>query len=270
MMRWNQFRMRVVKSNRLLFGLRVVEVHPGTNLHGISHGLHFHALFSQRLCIHWVRRLSEELRLGFGKIDIQKVDIDGALYLGKYLTKDQPELAKGMRRWGSFNWPECNRKNDIEIDSNFTRNMRKIQDVMKVSQVTPDIVQTVFTNTRLFGDWPWPVEKYYYSERSRKFFNNEDWRGHLGEKQGDAGNGMFPRRNKLTREQSMQNVAVHWTKVARTIAKRRGIPHNSAPQGKKIFNDKVSKTETVVKLDTTDYVLDRLPRKWSGMALATK
>lgn len=278
MNRWHELQTKIRWNYRLNKGLRVIEVHPGKphvrNPFGLSHGLHFHALFNRRICVHWMRRIARQCHFGWkGRaLDVRPVDIQGALYLGKYLTKDQPDLPKGMRRWGAVNWPECNRKNDIEIESAVHRNIRELQYQTKIPQFTPDIIHTVFVNTRRYGDMKdWPIDKYHYGQKARVFFGDDDWRTHLGCNREASEQGKLPRGNDLrTPEQKQQNQALRWKHQAQWIAKRRGIKQNSAPQAEKIFNDKVSNNETDRKLDTTDYVLDKIPRKWVGMATAKK
>jgi len=276
MMRYAQFADKMRRSMPWVWGIRVVEVHPGRNLHGLSHGLHFHFLINHRVSVHWIRREAEHL--GFGRVHVRQVKRQEALYLGKYLTKGQPDLAKGSRRWGSINWPDCNRKNDIVVNSQFHRNFRKVQDMVKVERLTPDIVHTVYRNTKFFGPISkWPIEKYYYSERSRKLFEKEDWRAHLGHKEGNAGTGkMSPRRDKLTREQSMVNIATRWRLLAGKIAKRRNLPAagekflkptGASPQGN-TGETPVKKRDYV--LDTTGYDWDKIRAKQLGIGLAAK
>jgi len=254
MMRWDEFKQvlcgRAFGSRHkcrypLLQGLRVVEVHPGNNFHGLSHGLHFHCLFNQRVCVHWVRRTGR--KFGFGRIQARKVTQEEARYIGKYLTKGQPELTKGARRWGTINWPEACKVRDIKVESTFHTNIRKVQEATKSCQLSCDIIHTIFVNTRIHGEYKdWPIEKYYYSGRSEEFFNPE-------RTQQFADPSLKPlkllRSNRQVREESMTRQAIAWKERARRMAlghegrcvedRTRAYnakQHKSAPQAKKIFS----------------------------------
>jgi len=253
MMRWDEFKTKLcgrgfgARHNSrypLLQGLRVVEVHPGNNFHGLSHGLHFHCLFNQRVCVHWVRRVA--CKFGFGRIQARKVTQEEARYIGKYLTKGQPELTKGARRWGTINWPEACKVRDIKVESTFHTNIRKVQEATKSCQLSCDIIHTIFVNTRIHGEYKdWPIDKYYYSGRSEEFFNPERM-------QQFADPSLKPlkllRSNRQVREESMTRQAIAWKERARRMAlghegrhaedRTRAYnakQHKSAPQAEKIF-----------------------------------
>lgn len=275
MLRWKELTHDLRQKFPYVSGIRVVEVHPGSGVYNLSHGLHFHALLNRRIGVAEMRRLAD--KADFGRVHVIRVDKAGARYVGKYLTKGQPELQKGCRRWGAINWPSCNRVNDIKVESLFQKNVIEVMNVLKTNQLTPDIIHTIYQNTRYHGAWKnWSgiKEKYYYSERSRKAFEMEDWRAHLGANEEASTRGyLYPRRDKLTREQSMVNIATRWRLVAQAIAKRRNLP----AAGEKNFGAPgIPRGDTgdspVQKwgkqLDTSDYVLDKLPRKWAGMACA--
>lgn len=224
MWRWNRLIWRIQRTYRDLKGIRVVEIHPGRNLHNLSHGLHFHALFNRRIPIRWVRRIAA--KLDFGRIHVTKkpVPLEQALYIGKYLTKDQPGLAKGCRRWGSINWPECNRKNDIRVESPFHRNIEQVQRRLNVSQMSADVIHTIFINTRFNGDFKnWsPPTMFYYGQNAKRFFDEFGNEFKMPEGTVDSERGsMLPRVNQLTREQSMQNIASLWKKIAEYRGRRR-------------------------------------------------
>lgn len=277
MSRWHELVMTVQNNHPLIRGLRVIEIHPGKahrgNPFALSHGFHYHMVCNVRICVHWMRRIARQCHFGWrGRaLDVRTVDLDGALYLGKYLTKDNEALPKGMRRWGSVNWPECNRKNDIEIESQTHRNIRQLQYETNLRQFTPDIIHTVFVNTRRYGEIEnWPIDKYYHGQKAKTFFGEDDWRTYLGADRTASEAGKLPRGNQLTQAQRQQNRAARWKKLAHIIAKRRGLEQNSAPKAKKIFNDKVSQDRTERKLDTSDYVLDKIPRSWHGTAYANR
>jgi len=298
MMYWNNLMNKLKLEFPLLRGVRVVEVHPGTkhagNIYGLSHGLHFHALFNQRVSIHWINRIAR--KHGFGRVHVQKCNPETANYLGKYLTKGQPELAKGCRRWGTIGWPNGTKVRDIKIESDFHRNMETVQNKIGCGRLSPDIVHSIYVNTRLHGEVEtWPIEKFTYSNRSAEFFETDDWRKHLG---GIAGTGnaerqarkMLPRGNKQTREQSMQRIARMWKEKARRRAlghdgrynedmekqRQRRVESETKPSGKNFLSaPRGCPGESPVKnqdtpVDTLDYYLDKIPLKWAGTPPANR
>lgn len=222
MMRWNEFRDTLIGKKvgyglyPNLVGLRVVEVHPGRNFHGLSHGLHFHCLFNMRVNIHRIKRLLR--RCDFGRVSARKVTKEEAMYVGKYLTKGQPELGKGTRRWGTINWPCSTKVSMIKVESQFHTNMRKVQDAIKTEQLSPDVVHSIYVNTRIHGEYEeWPIERYYYSNRSAEVLGPDD-QSTLRQSQGHCDPTLKPlllRSNKQTREQSMQRQAAIWKEKAR-------------------------------------------------------
>lgn len=295
MMYWQQLMDKLKREFPLLRGIRVVEVHPGTkhsgNIYGLSHGLHFHALFNQRVSIHWINRISR--KFGFGHVFVRKVTQQEACYLGKYLTKDQPDLQKGCRRWGTIGWTGSTKVRDVQIDSSFHRNMREVQNKLKCGKLSPDIVHSIYVNTRLHGDvTDWPIQKYEYSNRSAEFFDSDDWRKHLGAVSG-TGNAerqikkLLPRGNKATREQSMQRIATMWKEKARRRAlghegryaedmdkqRQRRVEAEPKPSEKIFLGPRGTPGDSPVKkqdilVGTLDYYLDKIPLKWAGTAPA--
>jgi len=211
MARWADLHNKLKYEFPLLRGIRVVEVHPGRNFHGLSHGLHFHCLFNQRVSVHWIRRVAS--KYGFGNIDARRVTQEEAVYIGKYLTdRDQPKLGKGARRWGAIGgFTQMTKVRDIQIDSEFHRNMVKVQNAIKVCQLGPDVVHSIYVNTRLHGEYEnWPLDRYYYSNASEDMLCPDK---KLITK--------LPRSNRRTREQSMLRQAVMWKEQAR----RRALGH---------------------------------------------
>lgn len=219
MERWKEFQMKLVGTVKgpgkypLLVGLRVVEVHPGRNFHGLSHGLHFHCLFNTRVCVHWVRRVAR--KFDFGIVDVREVTQEEARYIGKYLTKGQPELSKGARRWGTINWPAAVKVTNIEIDSPFHRNMKQVQEVLKMNQLGTDVVHSIYVNTRLWGDYKnWPIDRFYYSGKSADLLGP-----HCKVRHEYSDPTLKPlkllRSNRRIREQSMKRTAAIWKERAR-------------------------------------------------------
>jgi len=178
MMRWAEFTDWLGNKEQYLRGLRVVEVHPGKvhsrNIWGLSHGLHFHALFNTRVSIHEIKRVSKRFDIGIVDVKTCK-DVGHGLYIGKYLTKDDM-LPKGMRRWGTIGsrtggWHHTHVR-DVEIESQFHRTFRQVQAAVGQQQLSCDVVHSVYVNSRLYGDLSnWPRDRFYYSGRSREILH---------------------------------------------------------------------------------------------------
>jgi len=143
---WHQFvRSLADVHGGILCGLRVLEVHEG------GHGLHYHALLNLRVSVHVVRKLGAKVGMGRVHVAQCKTAKDG-MYLAKYLSKKNP-LHPGMRRWATVGGFAGVRKNDLECDSPFQRNIRKLT---SGQQVTADFVAAVYHRSRVFGeleDW---------------------------------------------------------------------------------------------------------------------
>ena len=167
---WNAFMAAMqTQYGGFLQGLRVVEVHPG------GHGLHYHALFNQRISWHVIERVGA--RYGLGKPWVEKVespykgegeqhDRGAALYLAKYLAKRSP-LHPGMRRWATVGGFKQVRVNDIECDSVFHRNYKMIAGGRKLPIQD---VSYIYSVSMLWGDLVnWPQE---YVENYKKRLTN--------------------------------------------------------------------------------------------------
>jgi len=255
---WKQLSAELQNKMPLLRGLRVVEVHPGS-VWRPSHGLHFHLLLNQRICKHWLERMGA--KWGFGWTWVSKVPKERAMYIGKYLTESQPELAKGCRKWGGFGGWNYTKVRDVEVSSPFHTNMTAILDRLKVKQLSMDVAHTIYLNTKRHGHFDqWPAEGMrYYSRNAESILST------------------LPRGNKyhINKDVARQVRAVRWAKQSYREANRR-----KHAAGEKIFrmppgHPRVLPSGSPVlksgkQLDTSDYVLDKLPRKWAGMALAIK
>jgi len=150
---------------------------------------------------------------------------------------------------------------DVEISSPFHTNMTVILDRLKVKQLSMDVVHTIYCNTKMHGHFDrWPIEGMrYYSRNAESILST------------------LPRGNKyfINKDAAMQVRAVKWAKQAQKEANRR-----ETAAGEKFFimppgHPRVLPSDSPVlksgkQLDTSDYVLDKLPRKWAGMALAIK
>jgi len=302
MYRFNQLMKRLQKNNPLLRGLRLAERHPGEVIFNdieLSHGLHFHLLLNQRVSKHWIERMG--WKWGFGFTFVRKVSMEDALYCGKYLTKeDGTELQKGGRKWGAIGGFDYVRVRDVEIDSPFHRNFRQVQKRVKIKQVTPDILHSIYLNTEKFGPIEnWPKELIQYGGRSRELitpdmlgFPVKDWgRNQDGSLVVDPTRKplRFTRVNRATKKQQMERQAAIWKEKANCRKQRREFyaapPFEPAPinrveteakPSEKIFlaeKPRVLPGESPVKSQDivprgTVYWLDKIPRKWAGMTLA--
>jgi len=136
----------------LLYGLRVIEVHPG------GHGLHYHLIVNLRMGIRLVRAIGKKYGIGFCWVT-QCYKKEDAYYLGKYLSKDS-ELSPGMRRWGTIGGFTPSRVRDLHVDSTFHRNMGKVFGGKKAS--CPETTW-VWRNSSIYGpvgSWPDPTHVY--------------------------------------------------------------------------------------------------------------
>lgn len=152
---WSNFRKQLWNFyGQSFMGLRVVEVHPGR----MSHGLHFHALISKRLNIHIVRKIGK--RWGFGRMSVEKADEDSALYLAKYISKEN-ELAPGIRRWAAIGGFKQVKVSKIECESILSNNIQWIQKRLKLRQFTYAFFIYINQQTQIHGKMQnWPTLKF--------------------------------------------------------------------------------------------------------------
>jgi len=234
MYRFNQVMAMLQYHNKLLRGLRVVERHPGETFFGdveLSHGLHFHLLLNQRVSKDWLERIGWKWGIGFTWVD--EVNLQDALYCAKYLSKkDGTELQKGGRKWGAIGGFENIKVADIEINSPFHRNFRLIQRRCKVTQVTPDVLHSIYLNTEKFGPIEsWPTDRIFYGGRSRELLSAEmlgfpvkDWgRNEDGSLVVDPTRKplRYTRVNRATQKQQMERRAAIWKEKANCRLKKR-------------------------------------------------
>jgi len=271
---WNQVSKKIQDHFPACRGLRVTERHPGEVLFGdleLSHGLHFHLLVNLRLPIHWLDRVGR--KWGFGFKFARHVSLEDALYCGKYLSKtDGKELKKGGRKWGSIGGYKAVRVNDIEINSPFHRNFRLIQKRCRITQVTPDVLHSIYLNTELHGPLEnWPNQLIQYGGRSRELLTPE-MLGFPVKSYADPTRKRLTRVNPLTKQQRMEKRAKVWKALCNQ--RQRRVESETKPS-EKIFTESprgcpgaapVKNQDTVPR--GTVYYLDKIPRKWAGMSLA--
>jgi len=93
-------------------GVKVVELHK-------EHGVHFHALFTERVAIDIVREVASHY--GIGRVQVERADEGTAKYLSKYLSKKRAgprtESGRGLRRWAAFGDIERTRVADLVNES---------------------------------------------------------------------------------------------------------------------------------------------------------
>lgn len=107
-------------------GLRVFELHPGADRYepDLSHGLHVHALFINRLPVDIMRAIWEREGDG-GRIHVKKIPRERASYVGKYLSKARDEILDGVRLWAAFGPDhEASKVKDIQVNSKWTQTYR--------------------------------------------------------------------------------------------------------------------------------------------------
>lgn len=279
---WNHLSKALQKHFPLARGLRVTERHPGEIFFGdieLSHGLHFHLLLNQRVPKSWLEKVGR--KWGFGWTWVKKCKLSDALYCGKYLSKEG-ELKKGYRRWGTIGGFNQIKKSDIEIDSTFHRNFRRIQNRVKITQVTPDLLHSIYLNSEKHGPIEnWPSDMIQYGNRSKELITPEmlgfpvkDWGRHeSGKLVVDPTLPPLKRaRKRLTKTLwEMEKVAKRWKQIGNQRRRQRGLSE-AKPTGKKFLEPP---GETPVKtrdtaLDISDNYLDTFPQKTVGTPIANK
>jgi len=109
----------------LVSGLRVFEMHPGRRVAGemLSHGLHVHAVIDRYVPVDIVRSIWEREGQG-GRLQVEKIPRERALYIGKYLAKARIECLKGKRLWAAFGQCEASKVKDIVVDTRWTESYK--------------------------------------------------------------------------------------------------------------------------------------------------
>lgn len=95
-------------------GVRVFEMHPG------GHGLHVHAIVSDRYDVKKVREITS--KNGFGRINVVRIEAGRAAYVAKYLNKTyRDDRLKKKRLWQCVGRFKGVKVKDVEINSPFSR-----------------------------------------------------------------------------------------------------------------------------------------------------
>ena len=110
--RWNHLLTLLKRRWPNLCGLRFFELHE-------SHGLHVHLVTNRWINVNEARGMA--MHAGWGRIHVQKIPLERAAYLAKYLSKDRPPCFRGWRLWAGFgNW-DWTRVKDLLFNSRFSR-----------------------------------------------------------------------------------------------------------------------------------------------------
>ena len=110
--KWNHLLTLLRQRFAGLCGLRVFELHE-------FHGLHVHLVTNRFIDVTQARELATQA--GWGRIHVMHIAVEGAGYLGKYLSKERPECLKRWRLWAGFGEWDWTRVKDVVFDSRFSR-----------------------------------------------------------------------------------------------------------------------------------------------------
>jgi len=270
---WKGLSEKLQYQFKMCRGLRIVERHPGQVMFGdleLSHGLHFHLLLNQRIPKDWLDKVGAHW--GFGWKWVRKVSKEDALYCGKYLTKENgTELKKGGRRWGSIGGFQYIKVRDVEIDSTFHRNFRRIQNRVKITQVTPDLLHSIYLNSELHGPIEnWPNQLIQYGGRSKELITPE-MLGFPAKSYADPTMKSLSRKRRplYTSEAQKEKIAKRW----KAIGNQRQRRLSEAKPSEKILetapgDSPVKKQDS--HLDISDNYWDTFPAKQAGTDYASK
>jgi hypothetical protein len=84
-----------------------------------SHGLHVHLVTNRFIDVNVALVLAK--KAGWGRIHVQRIPVERAGYLAKYLSKQRPECLKRWRLLAGFGTWEWTKVRDVVFDSAFTR-----------------------------------------------------------------------------------------------------------------------------------------------------
>ena len=106
--RWNHLLTLMRQRWPQLSGMRVFELHE-------FHGLHVHLATNRFLDVNEARELAKQA--GWGRIDVQRIPVERAAYLAKYLSKERPPCLKRWRLWAGFGEWEWTKVKDLITQS---------------------------------------------------------------------------------------------------------------------------------------------------------
>src|ERR1700744_2827736 len=95
-----------------VIGVKVAELHK-------EHGLHYHLILNQRICVGQVRRIGA--RYGIGRVHVKLCDKGAVGYLRKYLMKnDRREFKAPVRKWSPVGKWDSTKVRSVEVEDPFT------------------------------------------------------------------------------------------------------------------------------------------------------
>jgi hypothetical protein len=148
-------------------GIRVVERFPGNNQYDLSHGLHYHVVFNQRIDVRQVWRLCRKHGMG---CHVQKVKGDvraTAVYVAKYLTKDVVSWPVRIRRWGSVFGAFNHCVNDIKLVHPHSDSVKYLTKFWGRGQFGREQICSIYNSVNCSGDWKTLMVALDYKERRR-------------------------------------------------------------------------------------------------------
>jgi hypothetical protein len=114
--KWNYLLTLLRRKYPKLCGLRAFELHE-------EHGLHVHMVTNGWIDVNEAR--ARAIKAGWGRIHVKRIPAEKALYMGKYLTKeDRAPCLKGWRLWAAFGPWESTKVKDVQFESEFGKIIR--------------------------------------------------------------------------------------------------------------------------------------------------
>jgi hypothetical protein len=148
-------------------GIRIMERFPGNNQYDLSHGVHYHVLFNQRIDI---RRVWPILRKHGMSCHVQKwkgTADEAARYLAKYLTKDYETWPIRVRRWGAVFGFSCNVMADIKLVHPHSDSVKYCCRFWGRGQFGREQICAIYNSVNGGGDWRTLVCALDYKENHR-------------------------------------------------------------------------------------------------------
>ncbi|HEX4139655.1 MAG TPA: hypothetical protein VHY09_04860 [Candidatus Methylacidiphilales bacterium] len=116
--KWNYLLTLLRRRYPKLCGLRAFELHE-------EHGLHVHLVTNGWIDVNEARVMA--VKAGWGRIHVKRIPAEKALYMGKYLSKeDRAPCLKGWRLWAAFGAWESTKVKDVKLDSEFSTIIREL------------------------------------------------------------------------------------------------------------------------------------------------
>lgn len=132
-------------------GIRVAERFPGNNVYGVSHGLHFHCLFSHRFDMRNVWRVCRKHGMGCNGVKVKDTKAV-AMYIAKYLTdtgKHQVRMRRVGAMWGFGMTP----KNALTMDCDCKDSVTYLTRLWGRGQYGPEQISSIYSSPNGLGDY---------------------------------------------------------------------------------------------------------------------